>query len=571
MADMILKNGKVLSVNKENKTGVETAVLIRDGLIEAVGNDEDILQYAEEDTRIIDCSGNTIMPGICDAHCHPSTAANVFISCQLFDITATAEETCDQVIKKYMDRIEKYCDEHKDYDIIKGNGWNRAFFMNICKEKRWPTRHDLDRVCSDRPVILESYCLHCIWVNSKAIELAGLSEETPDPETGEIIRETDGYPSGIFFDVEATNLIKNNIAGYDYTVEQYKETLKRYQKECALCYGITLTNDCLCTENALQAYKELAMDGELQMRFRGVYLLEHCGVPEEVEAIKMLKGRDNVNDTFEINTIKIFLEGEFSMLEPYEKDFLELQGLPENYSGENFFDDDNVKESFVSCMDTGMQIHIHAMGDKAVRQAVRCLAYAQQKTGMQNRNVIAHLMKIDDEDLKLMGENNIVANLQPRWMIYDSEMEDSYIGMFGRKRALDMYPCRRFYDAGCIVSYGTDFPVTPPPNPFHEIQCAITRSVFAADEAEYERYKGTILGNDETPTAECVSLEDAVRSITWAGAYQNFLEDVTGSIEVGKSADIAVLDADIEEADVDRIYDIGVAYTLFKGNIVYEK
>lgn len=294
----------------------------------------------------------------------------------------------------------------------------------------------------------------------------------------------------------------------------------------------------VCVQKAVTAYKELAAENELDMRFRGVYLLENCS-HESVNAIKDRLGKDNVNETFEINTIKVFVEGEFVMLEPYSPEFIKTHGLEEGYCGRLFFKDDELKDAFAACMETGKQIHIHAMGDGAVHQAVEALCYAQNKTGKKNRNVIAHLMAIADEDLKLMGENDIMANLQPRWMIYDSDAEDNYVPMFGKDRALELYPCRKFYDAGCEVAYGTDFPVTPPPNPFHGIQCAVTRSVFKGDTAEYENYKGRVLGPEINPSEECVSLKAAIKSSSWSGAYQNFLENITGSIEVGKSADIA--------------------------------
>ena len=568
-ADTVLINGKVFSF-EEACSADKTAVAIKDGRITAVGYDDEIKKMISQTTEIIDCRGGSILPGLCDAHAHPSTAANIFISCQLFDITGSPEETCDQVILKYTDRIADYCRKHQDYSVIKGNGWNRAFFMNTCKDKRWPNRHDLDRICPDRPVVIESYCLHSVWVNTKAIELAGISAKTPDPETGEILREADGYPSGIFFDMEAINLIKNNLADYDYSVEQYKHTIKRFQRECASCYGITLVNDCMCTENAITAYKELAAAGELDMRFRGVHLLENCST-ESIDNIKNRLGRDNVNETFEINTIKVFVEGEFVMLEPYSTEFIKEHELEDGYCGQLFFKDDELEEALAECMKTGRQIHIHAMGDGAVHQAVTGLCKAQERTGTKNRNVIAHLMAISDEDLRLMGENDIMANLQPRWMIYDSDAADNYVPMFGRDRALELYPCKRFYDAGCQVAYGTDFPVTPPPNPFHGIQCAVTRSVFRGDAAEYEAYKGTVLGPEDNPCKECVSLKTAVKSNSWAGAYQNFLEDITGSIEVGKSADIAVINCDIESINIDEIYSVEVDTTIFRGETVYKR
>ena len=489
----------------------------------------------------------------------------------MFDITGAPWETSGQVISKYLNRVSSYINEHRDISLIRGIGWNRAFFSGGCADPKWPTRHDLDAICNDRPVVLESYCQHAIWVNTKAIEMAGLSAETKDPSSGEFTREDSGYPAGMFFEIEAQKLIKENRKNYDFTVSQYKTTILKYQKELANNYGVTLINDCFHTENAKQAYKELAEAGELTLRVRGVYNYENCQDLTWPRRISKQRAEDCINDTFSIDTVKIFVEGEFAMIEPYTDAFNRQNGNPDGYCGSPFYSDHVLNEAVLEAMKTGMQIHVHAMGDRAVRQAIESIRYGQEKTGMRNRNVIAHLMAVKEEDIGKLAENDIICNCQPRWMIYDSDAKDNYELMFGPVRAREIYPNRSFVEAGCIVSYGTDFPVTPPPNPFHGIQCAVTRSVFEGDEREYEVYKDMILGPYDNPKKECVSLKDAVKSSAYNGAYQNFLEDITGSIEEGKSADFAVLDCDLESISPEEIYKTEVCWTVFKGNIVYKR
>lgn len=568
-ADLALLHGKVYSPLGNGRILRGEAVVVKDGRILKVCDDSEAMEYIEENTEIVDCEGNTVLPGLCDAHCHPNWAAGIFESCSLFDVVGKPEETAEEVTEKYLKAIEQYVAERRELEVIRGTGWNRAFFSGACRNIRWPTRHDLDKVCSDRPLVMESYCQHALWVNTRAIEMSGLSASIPSPKSGWFTREEDGYPAGVFFEMEAQSLIKDNLPGYDYSVEQYKNTLLRYQEEIASRFGITLINDCLHTENATIAYKELAEEGKLNMRVRGVHHFSDCSDLSMIDEIKEKMGRYDVGDTFRIGTIKIFLEGDFMTLEPYEDAAAREAGQPQGYRGTEFYDDDTARKAVAAAMETGMQIHIHAMGDRAVKQAVESIIYGQNKTGKKNRNVIAHLMLARDEDKTAMGKNGIIANCQPRWMIYDSDTDEYYQKLLGRERTLRCYPNKSFLDAGCVVAYGTDFPVTPPPNPFHGIQCAVTRQVFAADEREYSRYRGVVLGPEDDLRKECVSLEDAVRSSSWSGAYQMFLEEVTGSIEEGKSAELVVLDRDIERCPTDELHAIEVKMTSFKGKIVY--
>lgn len=218
MADKVLRNGSIFSIDCENKRIGGQAVAVKDGLIAKIGTDAEIKPYIGEDTEVIDCGGNSILPGLCDAHCHPSIASSAYSGCDLFGVYIQDGQTREDVMEQYLEKIKKFVDEHPDDELIRGTGWVESNFP----PGQYPTRQEIDRVCADRPVILEAFSQHNLWVNTKAIELAGLSEKTPEPSIGKIYREENGYPQGVFNDPEAMEPIKA-IPGYDFSVEKYKE------------------------------------------------------------------------------------------------------------------------------------------------------------------------------------------------------------------------------------------------------------------------------------------------------------------------------------------------------------
>lgn len=560
MADRILVNGKVFSVDLDGKVTRGEAVAIKDGKILEIGTDEQIRALADDSTDIIDCGGNTILPGLCDAHCHPSIAATLESGANLFELYVDEEHPAEEVIEALCQRVKEFADANPDKKVVRGTGWVIQGFQAA---GRMPTRHDLDKVCPDRPVILESFCQHNLWVNTKAIEIAGVDADTPDTKIGQIFREEDGYPEGVFNDPEAMALIKYGVPGYDLTVEEYKEGLMYYQHECANKYGVTFVQDCMHSNNARDAYKELAEEGKLTIRARCVDHLEPAKYEEQMPVFIEEKGKYNVGNDFRIDTVKMFAEGAFSMLDGYLPEYCQAIGVPEDFNGPLYWPDDIFVEYAAKAMEAGFNVHVHAMGDKSVKQSAECLAKAQQKVGKQPRNIIAHLMITPDETAELMGKEKIIANCQPAWMMLEDDVYGEAM-MFGMDKAIQSYPFRKFIDNGVRVAFGTDFPVTPPPDTMQEICVAMTRHVDP-HMFSYEKYKNEILGDEKPAT-----LAEAVQALSINGAFQMFGEEYTGSIEKGKSAELVVLDSDIEALDPEDIYAVKIAKTLFKGEVVYE-
>lgn len=558
IADMALVNGKIYSPDEKGNVIRGDTVLIQNGRILAAGYENEIRGQIGTSTRVIDCNGCTILPGLADAHCHPSGAVEMTAGCDLFGIYAGDGKTADNIIEQYLGRLREYVKADDKSAVIRGSGW---IFGNFTGD-RIPTRHDLDRVCKDRPIVLRSFCGHVLWVNSKAMEMAGVDKNTPDVQAGKIYREEDGYPAGIFQEIEAKKLIEKNLPGYALSVDEYKERLLRYQRDFANKYGVTMIQDCAYNANAVEAYRELAEEGRLTARFRSVYLMEPGKARETLKTLKERKSKDDSALDFRIDTVKIFAEGPFSLLEPYERSFIEDNGLSEDYNGKLFWDDEEFVYVASAAMKAGFNVHVHAMGDKAVKQSIACLSEAQKQVGHPMRNVVAHLMLVRDEDIEAMKRAGIIANLQPRWMVHDADI-DAMERMVG-VRAERCYPQRGFIDRGIKVTYGTDYPVTPPPDTMHEIQCAMTRSVFP-DAPSYEKYRGKVLGDEKPAT-----LEEAVKALSVNSAYQMLLENEAGSIETGKSADLVVLDSDLERTAPQEIYGVKVKKTIFKGKIVYE-
>lgn len=564
-ADLIIKNGKIF--NKENPW-TDTSVAIADGKIIAVGTDEAIASSADPDTEVIDAGGNSILPGFIDSHLHATMCTELYTTKLIYDMEREPGESRQDYIDRILAPVKEYADENPDMPIVRATGWMPAAFQT--DPEGCPTRLDLDKICSDRPVMLRSFDHHTVLVNTKALEMGGIDADTPTPRMGEMPRDEQGMPTGLFQEMSAICLLLDSFDLADFSVNEYKEGILKFQEEHAFPNGLVGIFDAYATDNAIEAYRQLALEGKLKVRVRTAHLADLSKPFSQFQQMVDEKGKYDVGDIFKIDTVKFFCDGggfTFYLNEPFEKDILAAMGFPEDYRGFPQWSEDEMKEACLILAKGGYQIHMHCMGDGAVRQTLNCYEYIEQNGIKGRRNSIAHIMNIADDDIKRMADLNVVGSVQPMWPIIEYFTDTMMIPLLGRKRTYEQYPIGRLQKAGAVVAAGTDFPIVPDLNPMAGMQIGMTRTV-PKDHPHYEQYKGIISGPEDGPEVECLSLPEMIESYSWSGAYQMFAEDITGTIEVGKSADIVVLESDITEVDPMDIGEIKINTVIFEGEKV---
>lgn len=565
-ADQVFVNAKVYSISLDDRVTHAEAVAVAEGKIVYVGDEAGAKKYIGKKTEVTDCQGHTLMPAFNDGHMHFSVAVRRYGVADL-NFVPDPGTTPEQVVKEIQRRLREFAEAHPDDPVIHGSGWDRGWFAGALQGPKYQfTRHDIDAVVSDRPVVLDSYCGHAAMLNSKALEAAGiLSADTPEPEAGVLRRGPDGIPDGYIQEPVLIAPICSKIPNINFTPEQFRKGMLTAQ-EVFLSNGYALVSDCMKTEGAYEPLRDMASDGSLKMRVSGTFLMMDETRDADLKYAIDNRNAFNVGDMFTINTVKYFVDGTPSPLAPFAAQYLKDQGLPENYEEPLLWDAQHLTESMVKAQKAGFNIHVHCMGDRAQRATIDAMIEAQKQDSQHNlRNVIAHNMLVDPSDIKRMGEHGIIANVQPLWMNDNEVMcaEMSYV--FGKEQHARFYPYKSFVDAGVVCAGGTDFSVTLP-DPMAAIQIAMTRKVVSTDDSWYERCKDLPAMNP----AECVALNDIVKTMTINVAYQLHLEEVTGSIEVGKSADMIVLDGDLENTPVEDICKLRVVQTIIKGKTEYQ-
>jgi predicted amidohydrolase YtcJ len=556
VADTVFTNAFVYTGGEASQEA--EAVAVKDGLIAFVGSAKDAEAYTGDKTNVVDLGGKMLMPSFFESHGHLQSKTE-----DLFSVNLKGKETVDD----YIAAVKTFSDENPGAEFISGFGW-----LNTKFPPEGPSRKLLDEIRDDIPICLNSEDYHSVWVNSKALELAKITKDTEDPEGGVIERDADGEPSGALRE-NAQGLVTGLLP--DYTVDQYKEGLLAYQ-EMAHALGFTGALDAVLgmDSNAIEAYKQLAEEGALKMRIRGAYATNAKGLDSKMSAFEGAREKDSVDDLFRITTLKIFEDGVVEgltayLLEPYAPG----TGKPEGYKGEPQWNPENMKKFFAAAEEAGFQIHVHAIGDGAVRDALDAFAYAEEENGKKDyRNAITHLQLVVPEDFKRFGDMGIIAAVNPYWHFKDDYYYNLQLPYLGDPRAEDEYPMKSFLDAGVKLASASDYPVTMPPDPLFGIEVGVTRTVpdgdlsygMAEDTENPEKYKLPLWPE------ECVSVGDMITSFTYNGAYANFLEDVTGSIEVGKSADMIVLNNNLFEIEPTEISKSKLLLTMFRGDIVYE-
>ena len=537
-ATLVFKNGAIYTVDKDRSWA--QSVVIKNDQIVFVGIDKDTKSYIGTDTIIVDLEGKMVLPGFVDAHAHPSHAMDLVGNISLYGGESPED---------YLLTIKNFLEEHPERAFYRGSGWADTFFSSL-----GPKKELLDVIIPDQPIALVSYDGHSMWVNSETLKRAGISKDTPDPDGGRIERDpASDDPSGTLRET-AFKLIEEVIP--EHSLEERKNALLAYQ-EMATAVGVTLVHDAMLDSESITAYNELAAAGQLKMRFRGSITLESD--QEIVPQIKLVisEREKNTHPFFQILSAKIFVDG---VIEGGTAYLLGPYAHKPDFRGEPIWNPELLNKTSAALDKEKIQIHLHVIGDAAARITLDALEHAREKNGAwDSRHSVTHLHLVDPSDIKRFKELEIIGIPQPFWFKVDDYYHELALPYLGKERADRQYPMKSFIDAGVVMASASDFPVTIPFDPLIAIQTGITRS------STEDSSQGVLWPEEKA------SLEDMLVSFTYNGAYANFLEDELGSLEVGKKADLVVLEENLFEIPEDQIAKTKVLLTMIDGNVVYKE
>jgi predicted amidohydrolase YtcJ len=522
-----------------------SAVAVVEGRIARLG-DPDIRELIGPATAVVDLRGRALLPGFQDAHVHPAFAGITMISCNLMGAASLDEALA---------RIAAYGQANPDREWIAGSGWRMEWFAGGT-----PDRQTLDQVTGGRPAYLSNRDGHGAWANTRALELAGVDKHTPDPPDGRIEREPDGRPQGTLHE-GAANLVGNLIP--ELTLDERLDGLLAAQRHLH-ARGITawqdaIVGDYLGSPDPLPVYLAAAASGQLTARVEGALWWDRGRGGEQIPDILTRRERGR-GPRFRANTVKIMQDGvaenfTAGMIEPY----LDPAGCHEHGSGLSYVDPLALREYVTQLDASGFQVHLHAIGDRAVREALDAVEAARAANGgNDNRHHIAHLQVVHPDDVPRFAPLGVTANMQGLWAAHEPQMDELTIPFIGPERTQRQYVFADILRSGARLAAGSDWAVSSA-NPLRAVHVAVNRSLQGTTGAQAEPFL----------PGQALTLSQALAAYTLGSAYVNHLDDQTGTVEVGKLADLVVLDRDPFAGPPADIGTTGVLATYVEGVPVY--
>ncbi|SNY48465.1 hypothetical protein SAMN05421748_1091 [Paractinoplanes atraurantiacus] len=534
-ADLVFVNGPVFTDD-----GFDTALAVRDGRILALGAQQ-TANLSGPKTETIDLQGRLLIPGFQDAHIHAVMGGVELGQC---DLTGTTDR------EEYLRRVRKYADDNPDAEWIAGGGWSMESFDNGI-----PDRHLLDSAVPDRPVYLLNRDHHAAWVNTRALEHAGITRDTPDPDTGRIDRDGNGDPIGALQE-GAMSLVDVPAA----TAGQRMAGLLRAQS-LLHSLGITAWQDAMVAasngyDDISDAYEQAARTNALTATVVGALWWDRDRGAEQIPELVEKRERLTIG-RLRCSSVKLMLDGiaenfTAAMTAPYR----DSCGCTTQNRGLDFIDPEALK-GYVTELDAlGFQTHFHALGDQAVRNALNAVEAARKANGHRDtRPHLAHLQVVHPDDVRRFAALGAVANMQPYWAAHEPQMDQLTIPFLDPDLAGWQYPFGDLFRSGARLAGGSDWPVSTP-DPIQGIHVAVNRVLPAEDR---ERFLED----------QALDLRTALHAYTSGTAYVNHLDD-TGSLRPGMRADLVVLDRDPFAGELREIAETAVAQTYVDGRLVFD-
>lgn len=551
--NLIIKNALIYTSNNIQ----EKSLCVADGKIVFVGNNEELTPYQNTNSKVIDAEKNLVLSSFLDTHIHPPGMALT----QLYEIFLTGKNLSD-----YLTEIKTFAVKHPSVDVIYGRGWTWSYLPDEYADQG-PPRKYLDELNINIPIILRAMDGHTLWLNSLALQMNNITKETKCPEGGTIELDANGELWGTLKE-SAMQLV----ALPEYTVEQYTKSMLLFQEKM-LSFGITgiVCLGSLTMTNILEACANLEKKNLLQLRVCGTLSISpKMDLQEQLTLLDELVEKYNT-ELIKVTGAKFFTDGVVEgltchLLEPYDRSC----GRGTNFNGDFLWDEERLATAFYEINKRNLQIHVHSIGDGSTHKVLNALESIQNKLPHKNyRNVITHLQLVASTDIARFKKLNIIASVQPYWHFKAPEwwkkVEYKVLG----KRAELEYPLQSFFNHDVIVAASSDYPATLYPLPLLAIEMGVTRNMECGALHGLPDITNIDDQNYLLNKNERASVKNMVNSFTINNAYMMFGEQDFGSIAVGKSADLIMLDKNIftiNPLDIDKTK---IIWTMFRGKIIY--
>ena len=540
MKAQIIIIGNVITMD-EFKPYAE-AIAVCDEKIIYVGSKEAAMKLKDDKTKILDYGTNSIYPGFLEAHCHPGFAGNIMLGRANLAAGKTPED--------YLRILKEYVDNNQDKANYVGSGWTDDLLYDLSAKQ-------LDEICPDKPMINQSSSGHMMWVNTKAMEAFDINEDAVKQWGTECIHvDENGKPIGVLAEKPAIDLVKR----VQPELAQAKKELLGFQ-QYAFSNGYTGVYDAgyqLLTKHDPRAYKELDDEGKLKLySFCGSFVNDNTDTPEEdmdriAEEAKEFNGKH-----VKVIGAKVFADG---VVEGHTAWMLDDYVDKPGYRGVKRFDDHEKMVRLVKAAAAKkMNVHVHSVGDGATHAWIDAFAQAQTEVGdLDMRNALAHLQEVTPEDVKRMGEYNVMAVCGIMWACKEPVEYPQEVAYVGEEKSKNAYPVKSIIDAGGVVANHSDYPVSPL---FSAVQAFCLGVLKKLPSFPDDRIRNI---------DQAISRHEALKTLTSNVAYMWHEEDRMGTISIGKLANFAVLDKDFMHDDMAEIEKASCLATIVDGEEVYK-